>query len=462
MTGRNRKTKPFNTTSMRKLNLLMILSLLVPLISCEEYDSAIPWDKLAKEIDHQLTVNILEKWYPACIDTLQGGYYSNLDPEFKPMSRQSKMIVSQSRHLWTTSMVASRKGDPQYLQYAHQGFPFLQKMWDTRYGGFFQNVDRSGRPERIGGSKTAYGNAFAIYGLSAYYDLTKDTMALNLAKMTFNWLEHHGHDPEHGGYFQILTREGMVIRRNDTIPAVSPVGFKDYNSSIHLLEAFTSLYKVWPDPLVRERLSEMFYLIKDVMINDRHYLNLYFRPNWEPVSFYGQDSTTILQNAWMDHVSFGHDIETAYLLLEASHALDIYSDSLMNELRAIVDHALKGWDKVNGGLFEEGYYFDYSRPLVIIGNSKEWWTQAETLNTLLIFHQHYPEAGYGKLFEKQWEYLKRNIIDPVNGGWYAYGLDTRPRARNFPKASEWKATYHNYRALANCLMLLEKNFGEGI
>jgi mannobiose 2-epimerase len=353
-------------------------------------------------------------------------------------------------------MVAKNHSGRDYLKYANHGFPFLQKMWDTKCSGFYQTVNRSGKPIRINGFKTAYGNAFAIYGLSAYYEVSGDTAALDLAKKTFLWLEQHSHDPVEGGYFQSLTREGAVIMRNDSTPAISPIGYKDYNSSIHLLEAITSLYKVWPDPLVKERLSEMYHLVKDVMINDRHYLDLFFKPDWEPISFYKQDSATIIQNAWMDHVSFGHDIETAYLLLEAAEALELANDGLMDELRSIVDHALKGWDNERGGIYDQGYYFDRDKPLVIIRDSKEWWAQAEALNTLLIFHHYYPDAGYGDLFVKQWNYIKKYVIDPVNGGWYTYGIDTRPQAKNFPKASEWKTTYHNYRALSNCLNRLKE------
>ena len=75
---------------------------------------------------------------------------------------------------------------------------------------------------------------------------------------------------------------------------------------------------------------------------------------------------------------------------------------------------------------------------------------------MLIFHQFYPEAGYDSLFVEQWNYIKKYEIDETNGGWYIHGIDTRPDAKEFPKASIWKSTYHNYRALANCLEILEK------
>jgi mannobiose 2-epimerase len=441
---------------MKKADILLVFFSLLIMLACGQKKDPVPWEEITADIERELNVNILDKWYPACLDTLYGGYLSNMSPQFVPSDRQNKMIVSQSRHLWTTSMVAKSDARMDYLKYASQGYPFLQKMWDTTYGGFFQTVDRSGKPIRINGFKTAYGNAFAIYGLSAYYDVSGDSTALDLAKKTFYWLDEHSHDPVEGGYFQSLTREGTVIIRNDSTPAISPIGYKDYNSSIHLLEALTSLYRVWPDPLVKERLTEMFHLVKDTMVNDRHYLDLYFKPDWEPISFYKQDSATIIQNAGMDHVSFGHDIETAYLLLEASEALELHDEDLLDELRSILDHSLYGWDKERGGLYDQGYYFDRDKPLVIIRDSKVWWAQAETLNTLLIFHQYYPEGGYDHLFEQQWNYLKKNVIDPVNGGWYTNGVDTRPQARNFPKASEWKTTYHNYRALANCLERLKK------
>lgn len=442
---------------MYRTHFLTFFSAITLFIGCHEKlpETPINWGDLAAEIKYELNANILDRWYPIIIDTAAGGYLSNLSSAFVPSEKQDKMIVTQSRHMWTTAMVAKSESNATYLKYAAHGLPFLQKMWDSEFGGFYQNVDRSGIA--LDESKTAYGNAFAIYGLSAYFDASGDTAALSLAKKTFLWLEENSHDPELGGYFQDMNRQGEVIQRNDSTPSTSTVGYKDQNSSIHLLEAFTSLYKVWPDPLVKERLSEMYFLIKDVMINDDHYLNLFFTADLKPVSFYQQDSTTILEHAGIDHVSFGHDIETAYLLLEASEALGVHHDQdLLDELKQIVDHALLGLDPVNGGLFDQGYYFQKDGPLVIIKDSKAWWAQAEALNTLLIFHGFYPDAGYDKQFVDMWDYIKTNLIDKENGGWYIDGIDTRPHAKQAPKASIWKSSYHNYRALANITEILNK------
>jgi mannobiose 2-epimerase len=440
---------------MHIIHRFILILLIILVTHCKERSGkkAINWSELSVEFNKELNDNILSKWYPLIVDNVEGGYLSSLSSDFKPLENQNKMIVTQARHMWTTAMVAKRQSDETYLQYAAHGLPFLQKMWDNEFGGFYQNVDRSGNP--IDTIKTAYGNAFAIYGLSAYFDASGDTAALNLARNTFLWLESHSHDPIDLGYFQILSREGEVVSSGTEAQGFSPAGLKDQNSSIHLLEAFTSLYKVWPDELVKERLKEMYQLVKDVMINDRHHLDLFFQPDWTPVSFYGKDRQTILQNASLDHVSFGHDIETAFLLLEASEALGIPHDKkLLDELKLIVDHAILGIDPTNGGLFDQGYYFDRDQPLEIIKDTKAWWAQAEALNSFLIFHHFYPEAGYDKQFVNMWNYIKKYIIDSEHGGWYFDGLDTYPDAKEAAKASIWKSTYHNYRALANCQEIL--------
>jgi len=438
---------------MRTLLTLIILALLS---SChiEKEGDAINWSQIENDIGVHLEDGLLASWYPAILDTVEGGYLSNLSASFAPLEAQEKMIVTQSRHLWTTSKVALRTKDQQYLNYAAHGFRFLQKLWDPQHGGFYQNMDRKG--QATDSLKTAYGNAFAIYGLSAYYEASGDENALALARETFLWLEAHSHDEEYGGYFQIMDQSGNVIPLGQEGPSYSPAGLKDQNSSIHLLEAFTSLYAIWPDALVRERLTEMYELVKDVMFNDDHYLNLFFYEDWTPISHYGKERETILKEAELDHVSFGHDIETAYLLLEASEALDIPHDQeLLNELKLIVDHALLGIDPNNGGLFDQGYDFDRQGELEIIKDSKAWWAQAEALNTLLIFHRFYPAEGYDLQFIHMWRYIQKYVIDQERGGWYTSGIDTRPEAKDLRKAQVWKSTYHNYRALANILELLE-------
>jgi mannobiose 2-epimerase len=371
------------------------------------------------------------------------------------------MIVSQARHTWTPAKAAHfYPNEAVYRSTAQHGFTFLRDvMWDKTHGGFYTWVERSGKPKKDE-YKTAYGNAFGIYALAAYYQLTGDTSALNLAKTAFHWLEKNSHDPKQKGYFQHLTQEGKPV--TTAIPSATgankEIGYKDQNSSIHLLEAFTELYTVWPDELVRERLQEMFLLIRDKIVTEKGYLTLFLTPEWQPVSYRDSSETARKANYSLDHVSFGHDVETAYLLLEASHTLGMKHDQkTMQIAKKMVDHALaNGWDNEVGGFYDRGYYFKGKDKIDIIHDAKNWWTQAEALNTLLLMADEFPQDphNYYSKFEKQWSYIQKYLLDTKHGGWYAGGLDKEPKQATGSKAHAWKACYHESRSLMNCLQRL--------
>ncbi|MEO8473797.1 MAG: AGE family epimerase/isomerase, partial [Chryseolinea sp.] len=355
--------------------------------------------KLAEVFEKHSRAEILDKWYPQSLDTIDGGFLSTFTYDFKPTGEQDKMIVSQSRHIWSNSKASEIYKDvPYFLTDARHGFEFLRdKMWDNQYGGFRWLVDKKGQPKASSqGEKTAYGNAFAIYGLSAYYKASGDTAALSLAKKAFAWIEKYSHDSVHRGYFQHLRKDGSVVVRDKSVPANAETGYKDQNSSIHLLEALTELYTIWPDPLVKERLEEMLLLIRDTIVTPKGYLTLFLTPDWKPVSFRDSADSIILKYHGLDHVSSGHDVETAYLMLESSHILGLKNDTTtMRIAKKMVDHALANcWDDNAGGFYDEAYYFKDKPGITVTHDTKNWWAQAEGLNALLLMADHFPDDDH--------------------------------------------------------------------
>jgi mannobiose 2-epimerase len=420
--------------------------------------------QIAIAMEQSLRHELLDVYYPRNLDTVYGGFLSTFTYDFKPAGNQEKMIVTQSRHTWTNSKAALRYPDKLFYRTdATAGFHFLADvMWDKQYGGFYTLVTRKGEmPPGDPANKDAYGNAFAIYALAAYYQLTRDDSALALAKKTFYWLETHSHDPLHKGYFQHMKRDGEPIKRTMNTSVTAETGYKDQNSSIHLLEALTELYEVWKDPLVRERLQEMLFLIRDTIISPRGNLRLFFTRDWTPVSIKDSSRDFILQHHNLDYVSFGHDVETAYLMLEASQALGFKNDSItLMTGKKLVDHALKnGWDKQVGGFYDEGFYFKGDTVITILKESKNWWAQAEGLNTLLMMSDYFPNDPhqYFEKFKTLWNYIQTYLIDHQWGDWYDEGLDKSPERRTALKSQIWKATYHNYRSLSNCVDRLNNN-----
>lgn len=424
---------------------------------------------LIDELDNSLRTEILDVWYPLTIDSVYGGFLSNFTFDWQPRGPQNKMIVTQTRHLWTLSQAALFYNSDEYRKIADHAFLFLKdKMWDKEYGGFYTTLNREGIPgeTEFGGAKMAYGNAFGIYALTAYYNLTGNEEALELAKKTFLWLEKYSHDPVYLGYFNNLQRTGSPLSEGgmeaslisvpEKMPNYKRISQKDQNTSIHLLEAFTELYKVWPDELVETRLKEVFTLISDKIVTPKGYLTLFLERDWTPISFRDSSEAVIRRNIVMDHISFGHDIETAFLLLEASHAINGEPDEKTMALaKKMVDHTLNnGWDNKNGGIYDRGYYLN-SDSVTIIHDVKVWWSEAEAMNSLLLLSKFFPdEDKYHEYFLKQWEYIKTYQIDQIHKGWYEEGLDNSPEQVTAPKASDWKVNYHNFRTLMNCIKML--------
>jgi len=413
--------------------------------------------KIYREMKKSMVDELLKPWYPAAIDTIDGGFLSTFTYDFKPQGNQDKMIVTQARHTWSNAKAAELfPSDAWYSAGEESGLRFLRdKMWDKQYGGFYTYTDRQGNPKQGAfAPKEAYGNSFALYALAAYYQSTGDTSALNFAIKEFHWLEQHSHDPVYKGYYQHMERDGTPIKRTASVSSTAETGYKDQNTSIHLLESFSELYNVWPDSLLKVRLAEMLHLVRDVITDDKGDLRLFFQPDWTQVSYRDSSDVVILKHRNIDCISFGHNVETAYLMLEASHLLGIKHDTLTNRIaKKMIDDALKnGWDNKVGGFYDEGYYFKDKPGVTIIADTKNWWAQAEGLNTLLMMADKYPHDPhqYEEKFKQQWQYVQTYLIDHVHGDWYQGGLDKQPNYKPALKGQIWKGTYHVFRALINC------------
>lgn len=417
---------------------------------------------LADELEESLFAYILDPWYPRVIDTLNGGYISSFDRKWS-VSRggQIKALVQQARHLWATSFILEHyPGRTEYLEYARHGFWFLkEKMWDHESGGFHAYCSEDGTPipESIH-EKRVYGQAFAVYALSQYYRVSQDEEALRLVKQQFQWMEEGAHDPEFGGYFEFLTREGTPAWQEQTgeeKKEAPMVALKDYNSSIHLMEAFTQLYAIWPDPGVRERLEEMFYLVRDTFVHPDGFLQLYFHADWTLADDELESNSG--GNSWFTkHYTYGHDVETAFLLLETAHLLGWGDDAKTHRIaKRLVDHSLEsGWDRERGGFFDAGRAEGDS--VVIINDHKSWWGLVEGMNALLLMHTHYPDdpADYYGKFLQAWKHIDTYLIDKTYGGWYNSALDTDPESIDQLKSHIWKTTYHNTRGMIHCIETL--------
>ncbi|MEM7576291.1 MAG: AGE family epimerase/isomerase [Planctomycetota bacterium] len=383
----------------------------------------------------------LDAWFPACIDRAHGGFTAGFDARWKPLPDQTKALVFQARMTWVAAEVALRRPEQRdrFEAYARHGLAFLeQTMWDPEHGGLFWQLSLNGEPvPPTGQHKHAYGMSFVIYAAANVYRLTGDPAALDLARRTYEWLETHAADHCHGGYIEAMDITGAALpaRRDETGRWAHDVigtayGFKSMNTHIHLLEAYTAFYRVWPDESLGTRLASLIEIVTERLYVEPGCLHLYVTADWRPVP---------------DHDSFGHDVETTYLLLEASELLGHdAAEKVWPKAKALTDHALDyGFDRQRGGLYYAGSAFHEPTD-----TTKVWWVQAEALNAFQLLSVKHPEQPrYAKAFAQAWRFTADNLLDPQNGGWWTATDATGERTGDARKGTAWKSAYHTARAL---------------
>ena len=302
-------------------------------------------------------------------------------------------------------------------------------------------------------TKHGHGSAYAIAACAAYYDLTSDPDALDLAVKGLKWLDRVGHDPEHGGYFALYTREGKLVLSSDQCPIPhlvrdcigTPLGLKDANTNADMLETLVDLHAIWPEKLVEDRLAEMVDLFCDRMVVPPGSIHMYFQPDWRPVP---------------DFARYSYMLNTSNILARALRS-PVLSSHMKGPkaVKSLVDTALAyGWDELNAGFFYGGstYGATHVEDITVLISDKFWWPQAEGLRSLLRLALIAPEdeRNYHARFRQLWSYIQEYLIDRKWCGWLQAATDSKPRRWRSPKATMWKEPSHEVHSLLECLRLL--------
>lgn len=392
-------------------------------------------------LEDLLVNRILRWWYPDTLDVKDGGFRLNHDSSGHYRGPSTKGIVTQARETWFFSRVSrSPYGRPEHLDAARHGIEFLRdRMWDADHGGFHWHVDSTGT-RVLRHEKHMYGQAFGLYALSEYAAASGDPKAAELAGQLFNLIETNAHDAEFGGYRELFEPDWSPATADTLNPVESstPLGGKLRNTHIHVLEAMTAYYAMSRNPLARERLLELITICSVAVVRpSAGASNELFAADWTPLPGF-------------DRVTYGHDIETVWLLIDACRVAGIPTSPFRGLLEHIFATSRRyGFDERHGGFYVSGRWGRRADR-----TSKVYWVQAEGLVAALYLYWLTGGEEHLHCFHKTLRWIVERQVDRANGEFHAI-ISSRGQVTG-AKADLWKAPYHQGRSMIMCLDLIEQ------
>lgn len=374
---------------------------------------------------NEIRTHLEEKMIPfweGLKDEKYGGFYGYMGYDLKIDTQYEKGCILNSRIMWFFANAYALLGEEHLLKCAEHAYKFMKEYCiDKEYGGVFWSLTYDGKIKDA--TKHTYNQAFAIYALSSYYDVTKDEEALEIAFTLQQLIEEKCTDSQ--GYMEAFNRK-FEPEDNDKLSENGVMADKTMNTLLHVFEAYTELYRVSHDRKTADRLRFMMDTVVDKIYNPRlGRQEVFFDKEW---------------NSLIDLYSYGHDIETAWLVdrglevledPEYTAKLSLITAEITKNIydRAFINHSLMN-EAENG----------------VPDTTRVWWVQAETIVGFVNAWQKNPaDTFYLEAAQEVWEYIKEYLIDPREGSEWFWAVDENGKPLEKPIVEPWKCPYHNGR-----------------
>jgi mannobiose 2-epimerase len=376
---------------------------------------------------------ILDYWIKNAVDNEYGGFAGKIDHRNTRHPQAPKGSVLNSRILWTFSASYNLTGNKEYLRIAERAYSYLSHHFiDPEHGGVYWTVDFKGNP--LDTKKQIYALSFAVYGLAEFYRASGNEAAKRSALALYNDIVKHSYDEKYGGYVEALSRDWKQAA-DLRLSAKDANEKKSMNTHLHILEAFANLYRVWPNEMLKQQLTELVHIFLNHIISpESGHLILFFDDTWQPRS---------------GMFSYGHDIEAAWLLEEAAELVgnELLLMKVRNKSVRLADAAAEGLDS-DGGLW---YEYDVAKEHLI--KEKHSWPQAEAM---VGFFNAWQITANSKWLERSmasWSFVQRYLHDKKCGEWYWGVRENYAPMDDEDKVGIWKCPYHNSRA---CMEIIKR------
>lgn len=381
------------------------------------------WHNFKKQFENELTDNILNYWVKEVYDTNRRTFFGRITNEGKKFPEAVLSAVLTTRILWTFSAAYRFYPTAIYKKMADEAYRILvETFWDNENGGIYWSVFPDGRPEDT--KKQFYAEAFFIYAMSEYWLAFKDEKAKQLAVSMFMLMEKYAFDAEYGGYLEANTADWKETTDQRLSPKDLDVK-KSMNTHLHILEAYTNLYRIHKVKEVEQKVEHLLRVFLDKILDKKTgHLILFFDKDWTVRS---------------EIDSYGHDIEATWLMHEAAEVLG--NHDIIEEVEKV---AVKMSDvTIKEGLAQHGGMF-YEKAEGHLQEQFDWWPQAEAVVGFFNTYQITKNDKYLVHAQKSWKFIQDYIIDKKNGEWFwGVGVDLKPLKGD--KVGPWKGPYHNGR-----------------
>ncbi|UYQ92381.1 AGE family epimerase/isomerase [Chitinophaga horti] len=383
-------------------------------------DTSLYKQEMEQELD-----SILAYWMQYAVDQERGGFFGKVNNDNVPDPAADKGVVLNARILWAFTAAYNLTGTPDYLTIADRAFAYITEHFiDAEFGGAYWTVDAAGN--KASGDKRVMGQAACLHAMAEYYKATGLHAALEQAARLFNLVEQHAFDRERLGYTATFNEDWSAM--NDGSSKVT-------EDQLHILEAYTSLYQVLPEPMVKERIEDLLDVFdRHIIDHESGHLETSFDASWQ-----SQASLVV----------YGYDMNAAWLLEQA--ATVISEEKWINKAKewaiSLADAAGEGLDDDDG--LSYGYHPEQDRQ----ENEKQYWPQAEAMIGFLNAWQVSGRDKYLKASYASWEFTRKHIRDSQQGEWW-FGVneDYSPIAGK-DKVDAWKSPYNNTRA---CIEIIRR------
>jgi len=391
---------------------------------------------LKSELHSEITDNILPYWSENTMDKKNGGFVGRITHNNKPDYKENKGAVLNTRLLWAFSAGYEFTGQPEIKDRAYRAFEYLKdKFWDPEFGGIYWELDFKGNP--LNTKKYMYAQSFALYGFSEFYIAFKEEKALDYAKKIFFLIEDNGWDSVFTGYNEVFSRDWVRLE-DARLSSKDQKEPKSTNVHLHILESYTSLYRIWESKKIRKRLINLIEIFDEHILHPKgRSLNTFMSVDWESKT---------------KSISYGHDIEAGWLLRRAAQELD--DATIKSKALAIANSLYEG--VIQNGIDQEmGGLLNMKRMDGTIDTVKYWWPQAEAIVGFMDAYEMTKDEKYLNAAIDIWHFIKENMIDYDFGEWYECVKETNEKCIS-DKVNFWKGPYHNSRAAIEIVQRTDK------